>query len=131
MTDDRLDPVGGKRTQVARVLQHVCKEHSQRSMIFVGDMCEEVPDSLYAQAHTLGVPVFVFQEGHDPHAAMVFGKISEITGGAHCAFDAGSAQRLANVLKPVAAFASGGVKALAAQTTEAAKLLLGKIRRKS
>jgi hypothetical protein len=42
--------------------------------------------------------------------------------------DAGAAQRLADLLKAVAAFAAGGAKALANQNTEAAQLLLTKVR---
>ena len=62
----------------------------------------------------------MFQEGTDERVAKIYAEIARITGGANCKFDAGAAQRLADLLKAVAAFATGGVKALAAQKTEAA-----------
>jgi hypothetical protein len=46
-----------------------------------------------------------------------------------CRFDNSSAQRLADLLKAVAAFAAGGMQALAAQKTEAARLLLTQVKK--
>ena len=71
----------------------------------------------------------MFQEGADDRVARIYAEIANITGGASCKFDAGAAQRLADLLKAVAAFATGGVKALAAQQTEAATLLLTQVKR--
>jgi hypothetical protein len=62
----------------------------------------------------------MFQEGTDEHVAQVFGEIALITGGAYCQFDSSAAQRLADLLKAVAAFAAGGVQALTTQKNEAA-----------
>jgi cyclopropane fatty-acyl-phospholipid synthase-like methyltransferase len=56
-------------------------------------------------------------------------EIARLTGGAHCHFDTASAQRLADLLKAVAAFAVGGAKALAAQNSEAARLLLTQVKK--
>jgi hypothetical protein len=119
-------------TQIAKVLAHAQREnaHDQiNALIIVSDACEEVPTDLYAAARELGaVPVFMFQEGDDPHIAEIYAEIARITGGAHCKFDMTAAQRLADLLKAVAAFATGGVRALADQQTAAARLLLTQIK---
>jgi hypothetical protein len=119
-------------TQIREVLAHARKENAREkvnALILVSDACEEVPADLYAEARKLSVPVFMFQEGANEHVAKIYAEIAHITGGAHCKFDTGAAQRLADLLKAVAAFAAGGVKALAAQKTEAATLLLTQIKR--
>jgi hypothetical protein len=120
-------------TQIRKVLAHARKEHAHEkinALIIVSDACEETPHDLYAEARELGgVPVFTFQEGADEHIAKIYAEIARITGGAFCKFDAGAAQRLADLLKAVAAFATGGPRALADQKTEAAKLLLTQIRK--
>jgi von Willebrand factor type A domain len=119
-------------TQIGKALMHAAKEHKQHSinaLVLISDACEEQPGDLYAHAHDLGVPAFLFQEGDDPGVASVYARIAEITKGAVVRFDAGAAQRLADLLKAVAAFASGGVTALAAQNTEAATLLLTQIKK--
>jgi hypothetical protein len=119
-------------TQIERVLAHVRKEHAREKVnaaVLIGDACEETPSDLYAEARELGVPVFTFQEGDDSQVNKVFSEISRLTGGATAKFNADAAQRLADLLKAVAAFAAGGIKALAAQNSEAAKLLLTQVRR--
>jgi hypothetical protein len=120
-------------TQIAKVLRHTAREHVHEpinALIIVSDACEEDPAELYAAARELnGVRVFMFQEGDDPHVAKIYTEIARITGGAHCKFDAAAAQRLADLLKAVAAFATGGVRALADQNTVAARLLLTQIKR--
>ena len=60
----------------------------------------------------MGVPAFVFQEGHDPDAALAFREIARLTGGAYCAFDTGSARQLRELLGAVAVYAVGGRPAL-------------------
>jgi hypothetical protein len=119
-------------TQIQRVLSHVRKEHAREkvnALIVVSDACEEIPADLYEEARDLQVPVFMFQEGTNAPIAEVYAEIAKITGGASCKFDSGAAQRLADLLKAVAAFAAGGVKALAAQKTDAATLLLTQIKK--
>jgi hypothetical protein len=115
-------------TQIKKVLLHARREHSHQkvnALIFVGDAVEELPSELYNQARELGdLKCFLFQEGADQHVGEVFAEIARITGGASCRFDANAAQRLNDLLRCVAAFAAGGVKLLAAQNNEAAKLLL-------
>jgi hypothetical protein len=71
----------------------------------------------------------MFQEGADEHVGTIYAEIARITGGAHCKFDSGAAQRLADLLKAVAAFAAGGLKALAAQKSQAATLLLTQLKK--
>jgi hypothetical protein len=120
-------------TQIRKVLAHTRKENAREkvnALIVISDACEETVHDLYAEAHELGgVPVFMFQEGGDEHVARIYAEIARITGGAHCKFDSGAAQRLADLSKAVAVFAAGGVKALSGQNTEAAKLLLTQIRK--
>lgn len=58
------------------------------------------------------MPVFLFQEGHDPIASRAFGQIAKLTRGAHLNFDAASPQALRDLLKAVAVFAAGGRLAL-------------------
>jgi hypothetical protein len=119
-------------TQIRKVLAHARKEHARQkvnALIVISDACEEVSHNLYAEACELGVPVFLFQEGSDQRVAEIYAEIARITGGAHCKFDVGAAQRLADLLKAVAAFAAGGLKALASQKSEAATLLLAQIKK--
>jgi hypothetical protein len=119
-------------TQIRKVLAHARKESARdkvSALILVSDACEEVPCDLYVEARELSVPVFMFQEGADEHVAKIYAEIARLTGGAHCKFDSGAAQRLADLLKAVAAFAAGGVRALAYQKTQAAKLLLTQIKK--
>ena len=57
-------------TQIGRVLTHALDAgsatHPIRAVIFVGDACEESPESLLSIAGQCGVkkiPLFLFQEG--------------------------------------------------------------------
>ena len=64
-------------TQIQRALEHVRREHQQRSVnavIYVGDMCEEKAQALHDAVAGLGVPCFLFQEGEDRFAAEVFAR---------------------------------------------------------
>ncbi len=108
----------GGLTQIGRVLDHVTREtqhHRINALVLVGDCLEEDPDPLCHQAGQLGllgVPAFVFQEGADPRAAAGFREIARLTRGAYCAFDAGSARQLRELLEAVAIYAAGGRRAL-------------------
>ena len=109
----------GGMTQIGQVLRHALQETTRRrvnALVFVGDCVEESVDRLCKQAGELrmrGVPVFLFQEGCEPAAEKVFRRIAQLTGGAYCHFDAGSARQLADLLSAVAVYAAGGQKALA------------------
>jgi hypothetical protein len=76
---------------------------------------EESLDDLCGRAGELallGVPVFLFQEGHDGTTARAFAEIALLTKGAACRFDAGSGKQLRDLLTAVAVYAAGGHKAL-------------------
>jgi hypothetical protein len=109
----------GGETQIGRVLAHARKEAEARkvqALVFVGDAMEENVDRLCATAGELGllgVPAFMFQEGGDPIAERAFREIARLTRGAYCPFDVGAAHQLRDLLRAVAAYAAGGMKALA------------------
>jgi hypothetical protein len=115
---ERIDCRGG-HTQIRKVLAHTLRETERRkvqALVFVGDAMEEPIDDLCAaagQLGLLGVPVFVFQEGYDPVAAPAFREIARLSRGAYCRFDLSAAHELAELLRAVAAYAAGGMKALA------------------
>lgn len=132
----RIDCRGG-HTQIGKVLKHALGETRSRkiqAMVYVGDCMEENADTLCQRAGELGmlgVPVFMFQEGRDAVAEPVFREIARLTGGAYCSFGAGSAARLRELLRAVAAYAAGGRKALAelkGPGGEGARLLIGQMR---
>jgi hypothetical protein len=108
----------GGHTQISKVLSHARQEHARQrvqAMVFVGDAMEEKIDELCAIAGELGllgVPVFMFQEGGDPVAEHAYREIARLSHGAYCRFDAGSAHELGELLRAVAAYAAGGIKAL-------------------
>jgi hypothetical protein len=62
----------GGYTQIRKVLSHARKETEGKrvnAVVYVGDCMEEEIDDLCGRAGELallGVPVFLFQEGHDP-----------------------------------------------------------------
>jgi hypothetical protein len=109
--------LGGK-TQIGRVLEFAVAESKRQkinALVFVGDCMEEDIDGLChkaGQLGLLGVPVFIFHEGHDPKAAEAFRQIAQLTRGAYCPFDASSAQQLRELLSAVAVYAAGGRIAL-------------------
>lgn len=116
----RMDPVEcvGGLTQIGRVLEHALAEARAgkvEALVLVGDCMEENIDylcKLAGELGLLGVKAFLFQEGHDPAAELAFRQIAKLTQGAHCRFDAGSAQQLKDLLSAVAVYAAGGYKAL-------------------
>jgi hypothetical protein len=107
------------RTQIAKVLKHARKEakqHKVNALVFVGDCMEEDVDALgqlAGELGLLGVPCFMFHEGHEALARRAFEQIAQLSGGACCRFDANSPQQLRDLLSAVAVFAAGGRKALA------------------
>jgi hypothetical protein len=138
----------GGHTQIERVLTHVRTEHTREKVaagIFVGDAVEEPPSKLYAAAAGLGVPLFMFQEGDalatplDQHGMpidappqkveQIFREIARLTNGAYARFNAGAARELAELLRAVAAFATGGLTALADLRSDSARKLLGQMKK--
>jgi len=113
----RIECQGGY-TQIERVLKRAIKETTDRhvnALVFVGDAVEEEIDAVCAMAGKLGVmgvPCFLFQEGHEPYAERTFKEMARLTKGAWCRFDANSAAQLRDLLQAVAVYAAGGRKAL-------------------
>lgn len=106
------------RTQIAKVLRHALNEAAEArvdALIYVGDMVEENPKVLAELAGEMGLrglKAFLFHEGGDRASAQIFRQIADLSGGAYCPFDAGSAGRLKALLTAVAVYAGGGRKAL-------------------
>ena len=126
----------GGRTQVLRVVEHArreCALHPIRALVLVGDCFEENPTEVVAAAGQLavyGVPMFVFQEGHDAFAARTFSELAHITRGAHVPFRQGSARELRELLRAVATYAARGRSGLrAALDNPMARQLLTQIDR--
>jgi len=109
----------GGHTQIRKILSHAraeCQKAKVQALVYVGDAMEEPIDDLAAGAGELGllgVPAFVFQEGHDAVAERAFREIARLTRGAYCRFDLAAAHELAELLRAAAVYAAGGVKALA------------------
>jgi hypothetical protein len=124
----------GGHTQLGRVLNHArCETEVARisALVYVGDCMEEAIDDVCERAGALGVhgvPVFLFQEGHDVGAMQAFREIARLTRGAYGRFDAGSAAQLKALLSAVAVYAAGGRAAMERVPGPAAKLLLGQMR---
>jgi hypothetical protein len=114
----RIDCQGGQ-TQIGKVLAHARRENETRKVaviVFIGDAMEETLDDVRARAGELGlrnVKAFMFQEGYDPVCEKAFREIATLTRGAFCRFKPGAANELAELLRAAAAYAAGGMKALA------------------
>ena len=115
---ERIDCRGG-HTQIGKIIAHAKRETQAakvQALVFVGDAMEEKLDDLCqagGELGLLGVPAFMFQEGSDPVAEQAFREIATLTRGAYCRFDPGAAHQLAELLRAVAAYAAGGMRALA------------------
>ena len=127
----RIDCRGG-HTQIGKVLAHARREAEERkvaALVFIGDAMEELLDELCSRAGELGlrnVKAFMFQEGYDPVCEQAFREIARLTGGAFCRFTPGAAHELGELLRAAAAYAAGGMKALAklkAQSPGAMRLI--------
>src|ERR1700719_3493635 len=109
----------GGYTQIAKILAHARRENESGKvavLVFIGDAMEESLDELCVRAGELGlrnVKAFMFQEGHDQICEQAFREIARLTGGAFCSFAPGAAHELAELLRAAAAYAAGGMKALA------------------
>jgi hypothetical protein len=127
----RIDCRGGQ-TQIAKVLAHARRENDRfkvGALVFIGDAMEENLDELCGGAGELGlrsIPAFMFQEGGDPVCEQAFREIARLSRGAYCRFAPGAAHELAELLRAAAAYAAGGMKALAAlrgRSTGATRLI--------
>src|SRR5712671_6521172 len=82
----RIDCRGG-HTQIRKVLSHARAEHARgkiAALVYVGDAMEEGIDDLAAGAGELGllgIPAFMFHEGHDPIAEQAFRDFARLTRG--------------------------------------------------
>jgi hypothetical protein len=132
----RIDCRGG-HTQIGKVLSHARREYGKQrvqALVFVGDAMEEKIDDLCTAAGELGllgVPAFMFQEGDDPVAENAYREIARLARGAYCRFDTGAAHQLGELLRAVAAYAAGGIKALSdlsARRSDGARKLLAQLR---
>jgi hypothetical protein len=115
---ERMECRGG-HSQIGKILGHARRESEGsrvQALVFVGDAMEETLDDLCAAAGELGllgVPAFMFQEGDDAIAEQAFREIARLTRGAYGRFAPGAAHELAELLRAAAAYAAGGMRALA------------------
>ncbi|HET9815090.1 MAG TPA: VWA domain-containing protein [Xanthobacteraceae bacterium] len=115
---EKIDCRGG-HTQIGKVVAHARRETERtkvQALVFVGDAMEEKLDDICHAAGALGllgVPAFMFQEGDDAIAEQAFREVARLTRGAYCRFDPGAAHQLGELLRAVAAYAAGGMRALA------------------
>lgn len=121
----------GGQTQIGKILAHALKENARgkvNALVFIGDAMEEDADALCHKAGELGlhgVPVFVFQEGHDAGVERTFKEIARLSRGAWLRFDRSAPDVLGRLLASIAVFASGGSEALKLRSTAEDRLLLG------
>jgi hypothetical protein len=109
----------GGHTQIGKIIAHARRESEKtkvQALVFVGDAMEEKLDDLChgaGELGLLGIPAFMFQEGGDPIAEQAFREIAKLSRGAYCRFDPGAAHQLGELLRAAAAYAAGGMRALA------------------
>lgn len=112
------------KTQISKVLEHALaqtKKSPIQALVFIGDAMEENIDRLGDLAGQLGIyktPAFFFQEGSNPSVTKAYQQLARLSGGAHCSFDACSAHTLADLLKAVARYSVGGLRALENYSTQ-------------
>jgi hypothetical protein len=108
-------------TQIGRVLAHARREAektSVKALIFVGDAVEEQIEELAAMAGklgTLGVPIFLFQEGRDPAVRKAFRLLALKSGGAYFEFNVSASraiEQMSDQLNAIARLAVGDAEAL-------------------
>ncbi len=124
----------GGHTQISRLLRHALAEHRKspvKALVFIGDAVEESPDKLCqlaGECALVGLPLFLFQEGHSQGVKDTFSRMASLSKGAYAHFDQSSAATLAALLGAVASFAAGGHKALEKINNDGAKLLLHQLK---
>ncbi len=122
------------RTQIGRLLERIIRDSagSARALVFIGDAVEESPArlaELAGQCRLHSMPLFLFQEGHDPEVRRVFETMAKLSGGAYSQFNESSADRLRGLLGAVARYAAGGHAALEKSASPAARALLKQLER--
>jgi hypothetical protein len=118
-------------TKYARAFDRVRREHARQpinAVVVIGDALEETPATLFDAVTGLGVPFFCFQERTDPEVRRAFQEVARLTKGAYCTFDTGAIAQLRDLLRAVAAFATGGLTALSDLRSEGARKLLGQLK---
>lgn len=127
----------GGYTQILRVLEHALAENAKQAVqaiVLIGDACEENHDLIAGKAGELGIagiPLFMFQEGHDRKTEHLFRHMAKLTRGAWARFDHRSARELAELLGAVARYATGGKESLlqyGAGGSSGVKLLLEQLK---
>jgi hypothetical protein len=108
-------------TQIGRVLAHALRETEKtavQALVFIGDAMEERIEELAAMASklgTLGLPIFLFQEGRDSAVRKAFRLLALKSGGSYFEFNPNSSRAielLSEQLNAVARLAVGDVEAL-------------------
>lgn len=124
----------GGMTQIGKVLKHASKESSKKkvaALVYIGDAMEEEIDVLAHHAGKLGVQgvkAFMFQEGHDSACEAGFREIARLSTGAYMKLSPNSPKELEMLLSAVAAYASGGYKALAAKRDKTSQALIEQLK---
>jgi hypothetical protein len=119
------------KTQIQRILDHARKENvSQKvaALIFVGDVVEENFRGFIRRRKRSRHACVCVSGGLRRDLRRTFREIATRTKGAYAAFNENSAKELAELLRAVAAFAVGGVAALADQNSTAAVKLLAQLK---
>lgn len=124
-------------TQIIQMFEHALTLHAQtpiNALVFIGDTMEESFEQakeVCSRIGASGMQLFIFHEGSAwktfEHASELK-EMARLGHGAYAVFSEASASELASLLKAVAAFATGGMKALMKQDSEAAKLLIGQLK---
>ena len=115
---EKIDCRGG-HTQIGKILAHAKRENEAKK-------CRRWSSSAmpWRSRSTISAPRpanwacsasrrSCFQEGGDAVAEQAFREIARLSRGAYCRFDISAAHELAELLRAVAAYAAGGMKALA------------------
>lgn len=129
----KIDCRGG-RTQISKVFSHALKENARgrvSAVIFIGDAVEENVDELADKAGQLGlngVPLFLFQEGHDGQVERAYREFARLSRGAWFRFDRKAPDVLAQLLSSIAVYATGGLKALEKRGAAADRKLLSQLK---
>ena len=124
----------GGLTQIGKVFRRSLQEHAEKkvsAVIFIGDAMEEGVDALAALAGEMGLrglPIFLFQEGHDPKVEVAFKEFARLSRGGWFRFDRSSPDALGKLLNSIALYASGGKKALLSRNEKSDQLLLGQLK---